>query len=334
MAWLAFTYSLPSKGSSSARVTAWRRLQRLGAVALPGGVYLLPEQDDTLESFGWLAQEIKHAQGEALVMRIATFEGLSEADIIGHFHDARRPEYEELTAQLDGLLGTLPDDAPQDKRLGALEALEKLRKRHAEIAKRDFFRTPEGGTVTAKLAQLGARLTEGNTPAEAVEPVNPGDFSGRVWVTRPRPFVDRLASAWLIRRFIDAGAVIVYRDAPEAKEIGFDMPGARFNHVGNLCTFEVLVAAFGLAAPGLQPIAEIVHDLDLHDGRYARPEAAGLEAILSGWRHLPLADAELEVRGLALFEGLYQSLVAVETAPTPSPSETATPKEKPRGRNR
>lgn len=195
MAWLAFTYSLPSKGSSNPRVTAWRRLQRLGAVALPGGVYLLPEQADNLESFQWLAQEIKHAQGEALVMRIATFEGLSESDIIRYFHEARRPEYDELAGQLDGLLATQPDDAPQEKRLEALDSLEKLRKRQAEIAKRDFFTTPEGGAVAAKLAQLSARLTADSTPTEAVEPVNLADYVGKVWVTRPRPFVDRLASA-------------------------------------------------------------------------------------------------------------------------------------------
>lgn len=334
MAWLAFTYSLPSKGSSNPRVTAWRRLQRLGAVALSGGVYLLPEHDDALESFQWLAQEIKHAQGDALVMRIATFEGLNDADIISAFHDARRPEYDELAGQLDSLTATLPDEAPQERRLEALDSLEKLRKRHAEIAKRDFFKTPEGGAVAAKLAQLSTRLTADSTPAEAVEPVKLADFTGKVWVTRPRPFVDRLASAWLIRRFIDAGAVIAYSNTPEAGQIGFDMPDARFNHVGNLCTFEVLLAAFGIDAPGLRPLAEIVHDLDLQDGRYARPEAVGLEAVMSGWRLLPIPDDELEARGLALFEGLYQSLIAVEAAPNPAPARTATPKEKTRGRNR
>lgn len=333
MAWLAFTYSLPSKGSSNPRVTAWRRLQRLGAVSLPGGVYLLPEQTDTLESFQWLAQEIKHAQGEALVLRVAAFEGLSEADIIGQFHEARRPEYEELAEQIADLLATLPDDVPQEKRLDVLDSLKKLRKRYAEIARRDFFKTPEGGDVAAKLAQLSARVTTGSTPVEAVEPVNLTAFTDKVWVTRPHPFVDRLASAWLIRRFIDAGAIIRYRDAPEAGEVGFDMPEARFNHVGNLCTFEVLIAAFGVAAPGLGALAEIVHDLDLQDGLYARPEAAGLEAVMSGWRHLPLADEELEVRGIALFEGLYQALIATETAPIP-PIETSTPKEKTRGRSR
>ncbi len=267
----------------------------------------MPEHEDSLESFGWLAQEIKHAQGDALVMRIAKFEGLSEADIIGHFHDARRPEYEELAGQVADLLAALLNDVPQEKRLEALDSLEKLRKRHAEISKRDFFRTPEGADVAAKLAQLSARLTTGSTPAEAVEPVNPADFTGKVWVTRPRPYVDRLASAWLIRRFIDAGAVIAYHDAPEAGEVGFDMPEARFNHVGNLCTFETMIAAFGLEEPALQVLAELVHELDLRDGRYARPEAAGIDAVLEGWRQRGLRDEDLEAHGTALFEGLYSA---------------------------
>lgn len=333
MAWLALTYSLPSKGSSNPRVTAWRRLQRLGAVSLPGGLYLLPEKTDTLESFQWLAQEINHAQGEALVIRVAAFEGLSDAEVIAHFNAARRPEYEELAGHVTGLLAALPDDAPQEKRLEALEGVEKLRKRHAEISKRDFFKAPEGGAVAAKLAQLSTRLTADSTPAEAVEPVNLADFTDKVWVTRPRPFVDRLASAWLLRRFIDTGAVIRYRDAPEADEISFDMPNARFNHVGNLCTFEVLVAAFGLEARGLKALAEIVHDLDLQDGRYARPEVVGLEVVMSGWRHLPLTDDELEARGIALFEGLYQSLSAGESAALPADTQVTKPKEKTRGRN-
>lgn len=111
------------------------------------------------------------------------------------------------------------------------------------------------------------------------------------------------------------------------------MPGARFNHVGNLCTFEVLTAAFDLDAPGLRPHAEIVHDLDLQDGLYARPEAAGVKAVMSGWRQSPLTDDELEARGIALFEGLYQSFIARETAPSPFESQ-AKPKEKTRGRNR
>lgn len=295
------------------------------------GVYLLPDKPDFLESFGWLVQEIRHAQGEALVMRVATFEGFSDAEVVAQFNAARRPEYDELDAQLKALLDGLSDMPTQEQRLETLDTLEKLRKRHAEVSKRDFFHAPEGSAVAAKLTQLSARMATGSTPAEAVEPVSIADFTGKVWVTRPHPFVDRLASAWLIRRFIDAGAVIRYRDAPETEEIGFDMLDAHFNHVGNLCTFEVLIAAFGINAPGLRALAEIVHDLDLQDGLYARPEAAGLEAVMSGWRRLPLADEELGARGIALFEGLYQSFSA--TLP-PAEIQAAKPKEKTRGRNR
>lgn len=294
----------------------------------------MPDQPDALESFQWLAQEVKHAGGEALVMRVGAFEGLSDTEVMAQFKAARRPEYEELDGQLNALLEALPHDPTHETRLETLEALEKLRKRHTEVLRRDFFGVPEGGMVAAKLAQLSARLTTGSTPAEAVEPVNIADFTGRVWVTRPRPFVDRLASAWLIRRFIDAGAVVVYRDAPGAGEVGFDMLNARFNHVGNLCTFEVLIAAFSLDAPGLRSLAEIVHDLDLQDGRYARPEATGLEAVLTGWRHLPLTDAELETRGLAFFEGLFQSLKAGEAVAPQAGTSSKTPKEKSSGRNR
>lgn len=316
MSWLALTYSLPSKGSSNPRVTVWRRLQRLGAVQLAGGIYLLPDQPDFLESFQWFVQEIEHAQGEALVMRVGTLEGVSDGEVRAHFSAARRPEYEELNGQLNALLSTLPDNPTQETRLETLSILKKLRKRHAEVSKRDFFGAPEGGAVAAKLAQLGARLSLGSTPTETVEPVALEDFGGKVWVTRPRPFVDRLASVWLIRRFIDAEAVVRYREVPEAGEISFDMPEARFNHVGNLCTLEVLIASFSLSALGLRALAEIVHDLDLQDGLYARPETAGLEAVLAGWRYLPLGNDELEARGIVLFEGLYQSLVAGEVAAT------------------
>lgn len=267
-------------------------------------------------------------------MRVATFEGMTDAEVVAQFNAARRPEYAELDDQLNGLLEALSDDLPQETRLEMLERSERLRKRHADISRRDFFRAPEGGLVAGKLAQLSARLTADGTPTELVEPVEVADFKDKVWVTRPKPFVDRLASAWLIRRFIDAGAVIRYREVPEAGEVSFDMPNARFNHVGNLCTFEVLVAAFSLHAPGLGALSEIVHDLDLQDGRYARPEAAGVEAVLTGWRQLPLSDSELEARGTDFFEGLYRSLLLSEPTPDQVESSQKISKEKMDGRNR
>ena len=128
------------------------------------------------------------------------------------------------------------------------------------------------------------------------------------WATRPHCHIDRAACAWLIRRFIDPEALIRYRDRAEDGEVSFDMPGARFGHVGDCCTFETMMQAFNLSDPGLQAVAELVHELDLRDARYARPELVGLDAILEGWRRLEWTDQELEAHGVALFEGLYLHL--------------------------
>ena len=168
------------------------------------------------------------------------------------------------------------------------------------------------------LQAFGRLLLTDEAPAPRVEPADRQAFQRRVWVTRPKPHVDRLASVWLIRRFIDPEATVRYRAAALEDEVSFDMPEARFGHTGPLCTFETLLAAFALDDPALQVLAEIVHEIDLRDGRYARPEAAGLEAILDGWREMDLADQELEWRGTALFEGLYTA-VARHREATPVP---------------
>ena len=286
-----------------------------------GSVYILPSQPDCLEGFGWLAQEVRQANGEALVMRVKRFEGVPDAELVGRFNAARRAEYEELEASLSDLVAEVPDEATAEARLSALERLKKLRKRHAEILRRDFFGSPEGVMVAIKLAQLGRKLT-GDVQEVVVARVNAEDFRGRVWVTRPQPHVDRLASVWLVRRFIDPGVVVRYDHEAREGEVSFDMAGAEFGHTGNLCTFETLLAAFGLENLALRAVAEIVHELDLQDGRYARPEVAGLDAVLEGWRQLPLSDEALEAHGTALFEGLYTSLAASQPTDTAAPGQT------------
>jgi hypothetical protein len=125
------------------------------------------------------------------------------------------------------------------------------------------------------------------------------------WVTRPRPHVDRLACIWLIRRFINPSAVIRYATTPEPNEVAFGMRQGTFGHRGNLCTFETMVAAFGLDDQSLHTIGEIVHEIDLRDGRYAHSETAAIDAVLKGWLLMGFSDQELEVHGVALFEGLY-----------------------------
>ncbi len=303
MPWLALSYTLPSAPRSSTRVALWRRLKRLGALPIAGG-YVLPARDMCAEAFQWLAQEIREAEGEVLIMRVEQFDGLTDAQVVERFQELRRKDYAELETQAAALDQELAIQPAAGDRTQHYDALDRLRRRHADIARVDYFNCPDGASVAAHLTQIG-QLLAGN-PAPGAVPTAPlAAYRGRSWVTRPRPHVDRLACAWLIRRFIDPEAAIRYADAPEPDEVAFDMPDASFGHLGNRCSFETMLQAFGLDDAGLRALAEIVHEIDLHDGRYVRPEIAGVDAILSGWLLADLSDQALEIQGMALFEGLY-----------------------------
>lgn len=297
-----FSYSLPSKSSSSPRVMLWRRLQRLGAITPKAGVYALPDRDECVEAFQWLAQEVQQAKGEAVVMRVERFEGLSDQQIIELFRDSCRKKYSMIETEAAELEKDLRSTK---KSKNSAELLEKLRKKYAEVAQVDFFESSEGSTVALKLRGIQQALRQGTSSALKVSPVTLSDYRDKHWVTRPRPHVDRLACAWLIRRFIDPKAAIRYATDPGSDEVTFDMRGAEFGHIEDRCTFETMLAAFNLNEPALHLVAEIVHDIDIRDGRYARPEIGGIDIILKGWLLAGLPDRELESRGIELFESLY-----------------------------
>ncbi len=295
--WLVLSYALPSKPSLS-RVTLWRRLQRLGALPVTG-TYLLPERPECRESFMWFAQEIRSAGGEALVMEVERFEGLSEKKLVERFNDVRAEAYADLYSAME----TFERERSPEK--ASLKTLDKLRRRFAELKRVDFFDSPAGRQSMAKLTELEQTFSPSAAGDVQVNPVDRADYQGKTWVTRPQPHVDRLASAWLIKRFIDADARILYRSSADEGEVSFDMDGAVFGHVGSRCTFETLVAAFTLEDRALVPIAQIVHEMDLRDERHVRSEVAGLDALLDGWLASGLSDEELEARGQQLFSGLY-----------------------------
>lgn len=308
MSWIVFSYSLPSKGRSSPRVAVWRRLRSLGAVSPKGGVHVLPAHDECIEAFQWLAQEVEQAKGEALLMRVDRFEGLSDAHLIALFQAARKEDYVALDARTAALEKTLTGSrgrGPRDE-AQARDLLAKLRRDHGEIARIDFFDSPAGAQVASRLARIEEALVPGRANDVRVPPATLSAYRNRPWVTRPSPHVDRLACAWLIRRFINPRAVIRYSDAPLPDEVPFDMSQGPFSHHGNLCTFETMIRAFGLSDPAMCAIAEIVHEIDLRDGRYARPEVPGIDAVLRGWMSRP--DADRETHGVALFDGLYEAL--------------------------
>jgi hypothetical protein len=317
MSWIVFSYSLSSKTSSSPRVTLWRRLQRLGAITPKAGVYVLPATEECVEAFQWLAQEVQQAKGEAVVMRVERFEGMTDHQLAELFQEACREKYGEIEVQAAGIEKISRTKNNPDNHAEVLEKLQRLQKRFSEVARVDFFDSPEGTRVGAQLRRIQDAFLKGAPPAPDIPHAFPAKYRKTRWVTRPRPHVDRLACAWLIRHFINPTAVIRYSGQPNSGEVAFDMRDAEFGHRGNLCTFETMIAAFRLKEPGLVPIAELVHEIDLRDGRSVRPETPGIDLVLKGWLLTGLSDGELETRGIALFEGLYTSFT--RRPPRPSP---------------
>jgi len=305
MGWVVFSYSLPSKASSSPRVALWRRLQRSGAITPKAGVYVLPDRDECVEAFQWLAQEVQQAKGEAVVMRVERFEGLTDPQLIELFRDSCRKKYSEIESEAANVEKALRAIKKSKNNSGILERLEKLRKKYAEAAQVDFFESSEGASVAGQIRNIQQAIRQGPSSDSTVVSVPVSEYQGRRWLTRPRPHVDRLACAWLIRQFIDPKAEIRYATDPQPDEVTFDMRGAEFGHKGDRCTFETMLSAFNLNETALHVVAEIVHDIDLRDGRYARPEADGIDIILKGWLLAGLSDSELESRGIELFESLY-----------------------------
>jgi hypothetical protein len=323
--WVVFSYSLSTK-SSSPRVALWRRLRRLGAVSPAGGLYVLPARDECVEAFNWLAQEIRQAHGEAVVLRVERFEGLTDQALIAMFEQARGEEYAQLDAQISSLEKLKPKERTQLQ-----DAVEKLRKQLAEIARVDYFGSPVGSRVAGRLATLAQSLSSDRAPVPPISAASISAYRGKTWVTRPRPYIDRLACAWLIRRFIDPNAVIRYSPQPEPGQVAFDMEeGGEFGHRGNLCTFETMCRAFSLDDAGVRALAEIVHEIDLRDGQFVPPAASGVDAVLEGWHRANLTDAQLETHGIALFEGLYQHFLARHIAETVAQSDRKRKRDRPK----
>jgi hypothetical protein len=308
MTWLVFSYSLSSGVNSSSRVAVWRKLGRLGAIAPKAGVYVLPDREACFESFQWLAQEVQQSKGEAVVMRVNKFEGLSDAHLIKLFQEARKDDYAAVDLELDDLQRDIYMKGQALKPSKLTDMLKKMRSRFSDISHVDFFNSPQSVRVRDRINKLEKNLSSSQGQPQGISKVSIVQYKNKQWVTRPHPHVDRLACAWLIRRFINPKAVIRYSNEPKPNEVAFDMKGVSFGHQGNLCSFETIIHAFNLKDTALDAIAEIIHEIDLKDDRYVRPEKDGVAAILDGWRSTKLTDKELELHGIALFEGLYMAL--------------------------
>jgi hypothetical protein len=316
--WLLIFYSVPSHPVSG-RMKLWRRLAKAGAIQLKGAVYILPANEENRELFQWIIGEVKSLGGDGSFVRTTRIETLSDADVRRLFNDHRDAEYRELGKVLDGL-----ERKVQSGRKGAVAGIRDLvsvslstvRRTYEDVRRRDFFDAPLGRETKQRLHTLEAALKNLQEPAKTkpalIARKDPNEFRHRVWVTRKRPFIDRMGSAWLIRRFVDPNARFRFIDekdvdALSSGEISFDIPGGEFTHHGELCTFEVLVRSFGIKDRAVRKIAEIVHDLDLKDEKYGNAAGSGIEEVLTGIRKTGKDDTDLLEKGMAVFEMMYQS---------------------------
>lgn len=303
---LLLIVSLPPS-PSSLRVRVWRRLRALGAVALKRTVYLLPDTGDHYEQFQWLGQEIQRERGETVLLRVDQIENMSRPDIIRLFHEARDPEYRQLAARYRKLMQTL-DRKSAGASARVDQDLAQLQRDFEKLRELDFFDAPGRAEVERLREAIDMRKRPSEEPTRRDTPtLDLRTLRGRRWVTRPRPHVDRIASAWLIKRFIDPEATFLFAEPKEfpSDAIPFDTPGAELSHYGNDCTFETLVKRAGLRDHRLTHLAEIIHEADLRDGKFPREEGRGIDLAIRGFLAANSDDHEVLTHGLALFEGLY-----------------------------
>ncbi|HSE46942.1 MAG TPA: chromate resistance protein ChrB domain-containing protein [Gemmatimonadales bacterium] len=287
----------------------WRKLRALGAVPLRKSVYLLPPTPDNFERFQWLSQEVQKDGGEATFLSVENVENMKRAEVIRLFQQVRDQDYRALVERYRKLARGLDRKTPVRSTSRRNEELTRLARELERIREIDFFDAP--GYHEAKRLQetIEMRLHPGQADAPAADlPMDA--LKGRRWVTRPRPHVDRIGSAWLIKRFIDPDADFVFAPSkdfpPDA--IPFDSAGVEFGHQGEDCTFETLVKRLGQRDRRLTHLAEIVHEVDLKDQKFPRDEARGVDLAIRGLLATFKDDQEVLTHGMVLFDGLYTAL--------------------------
>lgn len=313
MRWLTLLVSLPPTPTRH-RVAVWRKLKRMGAVKLKGAAWMLPETSETTELFQWLVQEIQSSRGDATLMRVDRIDTMSDEVLTGLFHKERAAEYQAVMRACREILAHL-DRSGAAHRVSVEPVrgkLDRVKRELDRLERIDYLESPLGRraralweSVSKRLQALAARPRAAKGRRHQALP-----SAGSTWVTRPRPHIDRIASGWLIKRFIDPQARFAFADPADAAKKGlpFDILGAEFGHHGEDCTFETLLKRFGLKDRRLGVLAEIVHEADLRDGKFTRTETTGVDLALRGLAAAIHDDHELLERGMAIFDGLYTVL--------------------------
>jgi hypothetical protein len=301
ISWLLLLYSLPAHRNTQ-RVAVWRKFKKIGALQIKTSTYLLPDKPTQYEYFQWLAKQIRDYGGDATLVRTQEIEGLSNAKLIQLFDAARGNDYRELTKDLRSFMARrkkIDVDAVANE-------LARFVRDFRNIRAIDFFDSAHAHDVEILLQ----RAEGTHTGIKARPKLDPRNFLGKRWLTRPRPEIDRVGSAWLIRNFVDPKAKFIFASKATAnsKCIPYDMVDAEFSHEGDDCTFETLTRRFDLRDKAVRKIGEMIHDADLDDAKFSRMEAIGIDRVLKGWGKQTVRDKEILARGFQLFDGLYAFL--------------------------
>ena len=291
---------------------------KTGAVQFKGSVYILPSSDDHYEFFQWLVSSVEAMQGEAAFVRVTKIETMKDDEIIRLFNQQRAKDYLDFNKRLDEFENKIAGigkgvETVTNKKIG--EELNKFVKEFQEIGKIDFFFSKERKELEKRLEAIASEITgmsraKSSNQALEVAQRRAADYQGKIWVTRKKPFIDRIASAWLIKGFIDKDAVFGFIDENKLESLDkntvtYDIVGGEFTHIADMSTFEVLLKSFGLKGKALGIMAEIVHQLDLMDEKYKNSAAEGLREILDGIRKTVKDDHEALEKGMSIFEMLY-----------------------------
>jgi hypothetical protein len=292
-------FTLPSSKASE-RVQIWRKLQKFGSMPFRNAGYMLPNTPENLERFEWIVTEIRGHQGEASVLQIHSVDDPSDTGLQDQFRQLREADYTALIKEVQKL---------RPSARGTSSQVPRLKRRYEELSAIDFFGSPLRKKAEEALSQ--AERPNAKVEVALVNKVSKNDYQRRTWITRPRPGIDRVSSAWLILRFIDPKAKFIFgADAKvHAKAVPFDMfQGIGFGHEADRCTFETLCLCFGITDKKVMLIAQAIHDADLEDAKFRRGEGETMNQILQGWAKQAVPDDELLRRGIDLIEGLYNSI--------------------------
>ena len=304
--WLLLLFNLPAKHARY-RVKVWRQLKKFGAIQLKTSTYMLPDEPVHYERFQLLAKEIVDDGGESALVRVKDIEGTPYPALVAMFNEARAREYDEVAEPLTLLIKNTKGRKTSPEIFS--RQLQKLRQRFQEIYDIDFFQSSRGEDLE-RLFQRAESLESNNGASERKERLRAEDYQGKTWITRPRPEIDRVGSAWLIRKFIDPQAKFVFAQTPGKQKaaLRYDTIDSEFGHDSDCCSFETLIKRFGIRERAVLRLAEIIHDTDLEDDKFHRVEGFGVDRVLKGWADQGLSDIEILLRGFQCLDGLYTQL--------------------------